>query len=114
MIETCNLEEFTRELMSKFEKDTKVVLIMVKNPHEIEKAITKVLGKKIYHFWEPSSPYGLMIIENVGKIAWILGDQYKIIKTFKLEESLVGENIGDILSSASYKDNVLRIFKEKY
>jgi len=114
MDEKTLLKEFARKLIRSFKTPQELILTRVKNPHDLERVLEIISGRKAYHFWEPSSPYGVIVIDGIGKVAWILGDRYEILKKFKPGDMPTSEGIGDILSGAFYKDNVLRMFKRKY
>jgi len=106
-----SLLTFAKSLLETLKKEGGILLISVEEPHSLEKTLKKLCEEKIYHFWDPSSPYGLITIGYLGHIAWILGSENKVIKKFKTP---VEEDFGKMLSSSQIFSPILRNFKEKY
>lgn len=110
-----NLEDLVESVVSILKKeDYNYILVSVEDPHELERKLKNATHRKVYHFWEPSSRYGLIVIDGLGNVSWILGDKNMIIKTFKFEDVNQEFGIGNLLSSATFNNNVFRLFKEKY
>ncbi len=108
---TDSLLTFAKYLLETLKTEGGILLISVEEPHSLESILKKLCTEKIYHFWDPSSPYGLITVGYFGHIAWMLGPKNRLIKKFK---GPVEDEFGKMLSSSQIFFPILRNFKEKY